>query len=89
VKVCVTGAILSKKEAMQRSSLHLGAYDALYRVATKHGTLFQNMNWLPVEYNKIYPRHKQSNEIEKTLWLKHAQKDNQWRKTRMAKVEVV
>jgi hypothetical protein len=88
VKVCVTGAILSEKEAIQRSSLHLGAYDALYRVATKHGMLFQNMNWLP-EYKKIYSRHKQSNGIEKTLWLKHAQKDNQWRKTRMAKVEVV
>ena len=87
-KVHVTGAILLGKEATQRSSLHLGAYDSLHRVATKHGTPFQNTDRLPAEYNNIYPRHKQSDGIEKALrQLKHAQKDNQWREARMAEVE--
>ena len=40
-----------------------------------------------MEYKKIYPRHKQSDGIEKALRLKHAQKDNQWREARMAEVE--
>jgi hypothetical protein len=86
-KVRVTGAILSGKEATQRSSLRLGAYDALHRVATKHGTPFQNTDRLPVEYKKIYPRHKQSDGIEKALRRKRAQKDDQWREARMAEVE--
>ena len=86
-KVRVTSAILSGKEATQKSSLCLGAYDALHRVTTKHGTPFQNTDQLPMEYKKIYPRHKQSDGIEKALRLKHAQKDNQWREARMAEVE--
>jgi hypothetical protein len=40
-----------------------------------------------MEYKKIYPRHKQSDGIEKALWLKCTQQDNQWREARMAEVE--
>jgi hypothetical protein len=86
-KVRVNGAILSGKEATQRSSLRLGAYEALYQVAAKHGPPFQNTDSLPVEYNHIHPRHNDIDGIKWATELKQERHEIEERNARMAERE--
>jgi len=54
----INGAIILGKEAIQRSSVKVGAYDILDQVFRKHGIPFEDGRPLPDEYKNYVPVHK-------------------------------
>jgi len=54
----INGAIILGKEAIQRSSVKVGAYDILDQVCRKHGIPFEDGRPLPDEYKNYFPVHK-------------------------------
>lgn len=68
----INAAILLGKEAIERSSARVGAYDVLQRVLVSHGMPFQDSDRLPKEYRKNYPRHASHDGIIKGIELRAA-----------------
>ena len=60
----INGAIILGKEAIERSSLRVGAYEILDRVHRQHGVPFEDGRPLPEEYTEHFPMHKYEDGIE-------------------------
>jgi len=57
-QTCINGAIILGKEAIERSSVRVGAYGILDQVRRQYGIPFEGGRPLPEEYTKHFPLHK-------------------------------
>jgi len=61
----INGAIILGKEAVERSTARVGAYEILERIHMRHGIPFQDGDSLPEEYTKHFPLHKYHDGIQR------------------------